>query len=817
MHRSSARRSAPRLDRATRPRVGFAVDGLDDRGRASSRPTRVQREFIDRATRVLLTDDESNRIAMSRDAMNDDAPIADVGTTRRNAAKTIEEAMASSTIARLAWSGWTHVTRRRRETNARATALWRDRSRRTSARTLIAWARITKFNAKRREMTLERSRAQREHAKKLRTLREWKASVRRTREARRDVIHKYLVWRAKKFLRHWRQATEESVEARGGRKRAVEPAAAAEPSAAPTKAAAVRRRERHATVSVGDMKSRLWTKADPAAVPMPVSHVVEEIEAAVMVERTTSGTSTTSTTTTSAPQTQRAQVRRRKVVVRESGENEAEETVVVTKKSADAKKMTKTKTTKLVDATTMTPVASAVSQPSPRTSSSSSQHMSTIIIVVVLLAIFGAIALASILTGVSPSFVGAGATSVVRQHLSEAQRNVTILARASAMQRRELEACRTFGGGVPDASQNAAIASAEAKVSDSVVQVADLEVKLTKAKADVAAAQSAQKLAEDRFNRLGSSAMTVAQLQESLQKMTTRATYCESTSVQALKLKAAKDIATARAESAEKDAADTKSKLTKTKTHLLAAQRSLTQTVDVANECRYQIGKPAYVPSYHSNSSLLRVIADMFPAFSWFFSSSALLFYVVCSYAYYLRAMVASLVGERDTLVGELAKIRTRGVAPNRPHLEHTRVMHEHSAESSGADDDSPSVGKTSSFDRKRSRSVSDIGKDGAETSQKKTATASDVKDNDEENESAATGVEEVTSAEDLSKEQTERAHKLIERWAEKSADDEITGELDRIRRLVELEDERERLEEESQLERLKRQIELSANDTPWL
>ena len=240
MHRSSARRRAPRLrHRATRPRVGFAVDGLDDRGRASARPTRVQREFIDRATRVLLTDDESNRIAMSRDAMNDDAPIADVGTTRRNAPKTIEEAMASSTIARLAWSGWTHVTRRRRETNARATALWRDRSRRTSARALIAWARITKFNAKRREMTLERSRAQREHAKKLRTLREWKASVRRTREARRDVIHRYLVWRAKKFLRHWRQATEESVEARGGRKRAVEPATAAavEPSAAPAKAA----------------------------------------------------------------------------------------------------------------------------------------------------------------------------------------------------------------------------------------------------------------------------------------------------------------------------------------------------------------------------------------------------------------------------------------------------------------------------------------------------------------------------------------------------------------------------------------------------
>lgn len=758
---------------------------------------------------------------MSRDAMNDDA---DVGTTRRNAPKTIEEAMASSTIARLAWSGWTHVTRRRRETNARATALWRDRSRRTSARALMAWARITKFNGKRREMTLERSRAQREHAKKLRTLREWKASVRRTREARRDVIHRYLVWRAKNFLRHWRQATEESIEARGGRKRAVEPATAAavEPSAAPAKAAGTtRRRERHAAVSIRDMKSRLWTKADPAAVPMPVSHVVEEIEAAVMIERTTSGTSTTSTTTTStanAPQKQRAQVRRRKVVVRESGENEAEETVVVTKKSADAKTMTKTKTTKLVDATTMTPVADAASPPSPQTSSSSSsQHMSTIIIVVVLLAIFGAIALASILTGVSPSFVGAGATSVVRQHLSEAQRNVTILARASAMQRRELEACRTFGGGVPDASQNAAIASAEAKVSDSVVQVADLEVKLTKAIADAAAAQSAQKLAEDRFNRLGSSAMTVAQLQESLQKMTTRATYCESTSAQALKLKAAKDIATARAESAERDAADTKTKLTKTKTHLLAAQRSLTQTVDVANECRHQIGKPAYVPSYHSDSSLFRVIADMFPAFSWFFSSSALLFYVVCSYAYYLRAMVASLVGERDTLVGELAKIRTQGLAPNRPHLERTRVMHEHSAETSGAEDDSPSVGKTSSFDRKRSRSVSDIGKDGTETSQKKTATASDVKDNDEENESAATVVEEVTSAEDLSKEQQERAHKLIERWAEKSADDEITDELDRIRRLVELEDERERLEEEAQLERLKRQVELSADNTPWL
>jgi hypothetical protein len=178
--------------------------------------------------------------------------------------------------------------------------------------------------------------------------------------------------------------------------------------------------------------------------------------------------------------------------------------------------------------------------------------------------------------------------------------------------------------------------------------------------------------------------------------------------------------------------------------------------------------------------------------------------------------MVALLVGERDTLVGELAKIRTQGVAPNRPHLERSTLrvvaFKEHSAETSGADDDLPSLSKMSSFDRKRSRSVSDVGKEGAETSQKKSATASDVKANDEENESAATVVEELierttTSAKEMGELKQERPNKRIESQVEKSADEEIADQLDHIRRLVELEDERERLEEESQLEQLKRQM----------
>ena len=74
-----------------------------------------------------------------------------------------------------------------------------------------------------------------------------------------------------------------------------------------------------------------------------------------------------------------------------------------------------------------------------------------------------------------------------------------------------------------------------------------------------------------------------------------------------------------------------------------------------------------------------------------------------------------------------------------------------------------------------------------------------------------------MPAAAEMREKQTDSAHELNDRWASKSADDELTGELARIRRLVELEDERERLEEETQLERLKSQIELSANDTPWL
>jgi hypothetical protein len=45
---------------------------------------------------------------------------------------------------------------------------------------------------------------------------------------------------------------------------------------------------------------------------------------------------------------------------------------------------------------------------------------------------------------------------------------------------------------------------------------------------------------------------------------------------------------------------------------------------------------------------------------------------------------------------------------------------------------------------------------------------------------------------------------RLIERWVEKSQDQEIKDELLRIRRLVELEDEHEVAQEQADMERLK-------------
>lgn len=106
----------------------------------------------------------------------------------------------------------------------------------------------------------------------------------------------------------------------------------------------------------------------------------------------------------------------------------------------------------------------------------------------------------------------------------------------------------------------------------------------------------------------------------------------------------------------------------------------------------------------------------MFFVFLWFFLFLVLLFYVVCLYVYYLCVMVVLLVGERDTFVGELVKIRTRGVALNRLYFEYIRVMYEYSVESSGVDDDLLLVGKMLLFDWKCFCSVSDIGKDGVET-----------------------------------------------------------------------------------------------------
>ena len=836
---------------------------------------------------------------------------------------TPDEAFDASTALRLAWSGWTHVVKRRRDVDEHALAMWRDRSRRVKARALVAWARMTKFQRKRRKLMLERAAAKRETALAGRALRGWKMATKTTRSTRRGTIQRYLMLRASKVLRAWREAAANAVAERGGPKKPKTRAEGDEPPNADAERATPvepvkpsrKPRERKKRVNVKDMQSRLWTKSDPSK-PMPVSSVVQEIEESIVarMESTTTVESveesskamvvaseaevtaaakseTRTKTPASAPETeqkqpgkQRVLVQRRKVKVQASGDGGplVQENVPVR-----STKVSRTKTEQrvvalprgtLVDAQTSTTQMSDDGD-SPKTTthdavstSATSSAFSTLIVVVVLLAVFGVVALVGLLSGFSVAHGGdhSSAALLVRQHLSEAQRNVTILARASAMQRRELEACRTFGGGVADASQNAAIASAEAKVSDSAVRVADLEVKLAHAKAEVTAAQRAQKTAEDRFTRLGSDAMKKSALQENLDKMTTRATYCENAAAATMKIKLAKDEAVRRADNCELEASNAKSKLLRTKTHLMAAQRALVKSVDVANECRYQIGLPTYVPTYNPESSLLRVVADMFPAFRSFFSSTALMLYVIGGYAYYLRRLVKGLRRERTTLVTELAKIRASDGGGE------TTAGDGANAEGQGESDGN--VGKLT-LDRKRSRSVSDVSHTDP-THAKKTATGSnntedEDEDEDDEDDARQEDFEDEfdfdefvaggqTNSESLMRrfqqgisgvgggfssdfasefasdtegevvdmpgkslattddEDDERASnrattsEALDADARtqssegKSAEDEITDEMARIRKLLAMEDERERKEEQAQLNALRRQADLA-------
>ena len=613
----------------------------------------------------------------------------------------------------------------------------------------------------------------------------------------------------------------------------------------------VTRERKFKRVTVADMQQRLWTKADPSK-PMPSGKsAVKDVEE----ELADTTTATTAPDEASEPakkfsrNNQRVVVQRRKKVLAAStatNEQQPESPAARVKMSAPSKE------TLAIDNEPAMPVAppaqqqqgeqqsSSLDAVTSSSSSSMSASISVIIVVVLALALFGAVALLSTLTGVSIVSGGhSSATEMVRQHLSEAQRNVTILARASAMQRRELEACRTFGGGVPDASQNAAIASAEAKVSDSVVHVADLEMKLSQAKAETAQAISAKNLAEDRLKRLGSGALDAVKLQESLQKMTTRATYCETTSAKALKLKTARDAALSRAEKAEEASSRLRSQLAHAKTNLDGAQKALVQTTEVANTCRYQIGKSAYVPSYQPEASSFRqMVLDLFPTLRTIFSVYAFVFYAVCGYAYYARVVLEQVVAERDRLVTEVAKMRMGG-GPTR-FTRSTEIHHHSTSVPIGLDDSDASDGETAtnhdpttsagvslesanSFDRKRSRSLSDINmEDQAGTALKKTATEDGEEDDEqeedgEEADEGAAAAAEVNDEEsepkagpssvsfsDQAEPSTERSVRLIERWVEKSQDQEIKDELLRIRRLVELEDEREVAQEQADMERLK-------------
>ena len=728
----------------------------------------------------------------------------------------------------------------------------------------MGWYRAVKFAGKRRRMQLDRAEAKLKAMRASWTLLAWKEATRETRMKRRNVIQNYLVWRAKRFLRAWREVTEESLKEnperrRVGGKTVEEEKAGGSRGESPAATAAssprsVTRERKFKRVTVADMQQRLWTKADPSK-PMPSGKsAVKDVEEE-LADDTTATTATTTETTTAPDEAsepakkfsrnnQRVVVQRRKKVLAAStatNEQQPESPAARVKMSAPSKE------TLAIDNEPAMPVAppaqqqqgeqqsSSLDTVTSSSSSSMSASISVIIVVVLALALFGAVALLSTLTGVSIVSGGhSSATEMVRQHLSEAQRNVTILARASAMQRRELEACRTFGGGVPDASQNAAIASAEAKVSDSVVHVADLEMKLSQAKAETAQAISAKNLAEDRLKRLGSGALDAVKLQESLQKMTTRATYCETTSAQALKLKTARDAAVSRAEKAEEASSRLRSQLAHAKTNLDGAQKALVQTTEVANTCRYQIGKSAYVPSYQPEaSSFWQMVLDLFPSLRTIFSVYAFVFYAVCGYAYYARVVLEQVVAERDRLVTEVAKMRMGG-GPTR--FTRSTEIHHSTPVAIGLDDSDASDGETAtnhapttsagvslesanSFDRKRSRSLSDINmEDQAGTALKKTATEDGEEDDEQEedveeaDEGAAAAAEESepkagpssVSFSDQAEPSTERSVRLIERWVEKSQDQEIKDELLRIRRLVELEDEREVAQEQADMERLK-------------
>ncbi|OUS45035.1 hypothetical protein BE221DRAFT_170643 [Ostreococcus tauri] len=739
------------------------------------------------------------------------------------------EGFAAATVARLAWSGWVRVTARRRAIDARAIELYDDRTKRLTARALVAWSRATKFQNKRRELLGERCAEKLKSAAMGRTLWAWKTTVREQRNARRDVIRNYLLWRAKRFLRAWRDVAMEGAKDRPKKPR-VEKSASEQSTATATALSPTPTRAPRQRISVTDMKQRLWTKADASTKPMPTvpQEFIEEIqeieakrlaaqaaEESVEAERvdtvatheeSSEEPASTSTTTTTK---QHVKIQRRKVTVRRAEDGSTPEEVPV-----PALRDVATMTTTEKEITTS--AASADNVSSTSNSSSHSSFFSILILVVAALAVVGAVALASVVTGFSvmSPMEGSVATQMVRKHLSEAQKNVTLLARASAMQRRELEACRTFGGGVPDASQNAAIASAQAKVSDSMHKVADLEAQLSQYQADVAAARSAQKLAEDRFKRLGEGAMKTAILQESLQKAQTRAAYCESTSSRALKIQAMKDAAESRAETAERELTSKTDELTKTQAQLTSAQRALTKTVEVANECRRSVGKAPYEPTYYTTRSFIRLIVDVFPALAWFFSKTAMVFYFVCGYAYYLRVMVRELVGERDTLVSELAKLRVGGAdvveAARLHHLDRTEKLGDE--DSTLIIDDEGATAASLNIDRKRSRSVDDVVEQ-VETTQKKTATMLDVvtesKLEVDEEKVKKSGA--ATPGSD-SGERRDRAHNLMENWVAKSQDDEISDELARIRRLVEVENERERREEEERLEQLKRRIRAQDN-----
>uniref|UniRef100_A0A7S0WFZ1 Uncharacterized protein n=1 Tax=Ostreococcus mediterraneus TaxID=1486918 RepID=A0A7S0WFZ1_9CHLO len=503
---------------------------------------------------------------------------------------------------------------------------------------------------------------------------------------------------------------------------------------------------------------------------------------------------------------QKAVVRRRKIVAKQAGtsttEAEADATAVAAPRAPIAV------TTATASAPLTTPSTPSVVEVIPtsmttssRESPSTTTSLSMVVVFLILgVALVGSVTILGMIFGFSLSTDGSSIAA-----LNEAQRNVTILARASAAQRRELEACRTFGGGVPDASQNAAIASAEAKVSDSVVRISELEVKLSAAQAEKASAQSAQKLAEGRLHKLGSLAMDKLQIAEALDKMTTRATYCETVSSQAMKLSKARDVCIARADTCDKLALKLKLQVSEYSSGLQSAQKSLQETVEVANACRYQIGLPAYSPKHKSRLGTFASSAfSSIPGLSDLFSYTAIAFYLVVGYAYYLKIMVSELVVERDTLVTHLAKLTVEGVP--------SKV--DNSASTSAAAQ--VAAARASS---KRARSLDDLITSQEDSSErKKTAAerASEIiieeedetvavpvtSENIETHAAVTSGAVEETKKED--DEQSERSIRLVEKWVEKSQDEEIKDELERIRRLVALEDEREKAAEKAQLDALK-------------